>query len=139
MVRNGNGTILVYKKEPHRYVDYDSREWTSDGEGDYTSINLCDIFSSIRWSDEPVYIRDIYDPQILTKNEKQYLENVIKPFKDRVDNIRKYSHKEYEYICIDIINDYNILLPKFKIGEKYCGMQTGISYTIDLLRLFDEE
>lgn len=79
---------------------------------------------------------------ILNKQEKQYLENVVKPFKNRVKYIAK--HKELfngdlEYIMISVRDDYSIFLPKFKSGSMYNGMEANKTYTLKELRLFEYE
>lgn len=57
------------------------------------------------------------DETLLTKEEKEYLEGVIKPFKDKVEYIIKFYVDEYdpkEYIYISIKNDFPTHLPCFK-------------------------
>lgn len=96
---------------------------------------------------------------ILTKEEKEYLLSIIKPFKDRIDNISKsyieYKHNSeidsYEYIRIEVksiknysdtnLKDYSaehleaILLPYFKSGTLYKGMVARKKYTLRELEL----
>ena len=76
--------------------------------------------------------------QILDKEEKEYLENVIRPFKDRVLGIVKHScfWNQNEYIQIMIKGDSNINLPFFNAGSMYKGMETEKQYTIKELGLF---
>lgn len=79
--------------------------------------------------------------QILDKKEKEYLSNVIKPFRDRVFYIRKYyfSSDEFIEICVNYYqgsDDYlSFELPLFKKGTMYTGMQIGKRYTVEELGL----
>lgn len=83
---------------------------------------------------------------ILTKKEKEYLESVIKPFKDIVKNISKQEmHDDYEYISICVStsadigyyygNRKHILLPYFKRGTMYKNMKSVIEYSLEELGL----
>lgn len=78
---------------------------------------------------------------ILDKVEKRYLENVLRPFKDKVTFIRKDFHcsKSQEYIHIGIENDFDIDFPDFQRGTMYRGMEENKAYTLEKLGLFEEE
>lgn len=78
---------------------------------------------------------------ILDKVEKRYLENVLRPFKDKVEFIRKNFHcsKSQEYIHIGIKNDFDIDFPNFQQGTMYKGMEENKPYTLEKLGLFEEE
>lgn len=100
---------------------------------------------------------DISD--ILTKEEKEYLLNIIKPFKDRIESISKsyieYKHDSkidsYEYIVVAVksiknysdtnLKDYSaehletFSLPFFKSGTLYKGMVVRKKYTLRELGL----
>nr|DAV20231.1 MAG TPA: hypothetical protein [Caudoviricetes sp.] len=85
-------------------------------------------------------VREI-EQSILDKAEKRYLENVLRPFKDKVEFIRKvceYS-KSQDYIHIGIKNDFDIDFPNFQQGTMYKGMELNKEYTIEELGLFEEE
>lgn len=60
---------------------------------------------------------------ILDDNEKRYLKNVIRPFKEQVLFIKKYDLNGYEFICIFIkeINgkEVSIDFPSFEKGSMY--------------------
>ena len=80
------------------------------------------------------------EQSILTEKEKCYLENVLRPFKDKVTFIRKvceYS-KNQEYIHIGIKNDFDIDFPNFQQGTMYKGMELNKAYTLEKLGLFEE-
>lgn len=76
---------------------------------------------------------------ILDDIEKEYLSNVIKPFRDRVINIGKCNCYEYEYIAIMYLdigaNEGHIYLPCFKRGTMYKGMEAGKKYSLNELGL----
>lgn len=78
---------------------------------------------------------------ILDDIEKKYLGNIIKPFKDRVEWVRKFNspkNKKLEYIKISYSDcTYSNVLnfPDFKRGTMYRGMKIGKSYTLKELGL----
>lgn len=78
---------------------------------------------------------------ILDDIEKEYLSNIIKPFRNRVFYIRKYyfSSDEFIEICVNYYqgnDDYlSFELPLFKKGTMYTGMQIGKRYTVEELGL----
>lgn len=77
---------------------------------------------------------------ILDEKEKEYLSNVIKPFKDQIIAIAKRSANYGEFIDIMIdegeIGDCgNIYLPYFKPGKMYNGMKVNREYTLEQLGL----
>ena len=83
--------------------------------------------------EEPTY-KTVYEvkPEILDEAEKKYLSNVIRPFRDRVNNIRKvksYTNNKSEYIIISIGNE-NITLPYFEENAMYKGMRLNKEYTL---------
>lgn len=73
---------------------------------------------------------------ILDKKEKEYLSNVIKPFKHKVKGIRKgkicdnEDEQEKEYITIYIKNDFSVNLPNFKKNTMYKNMEINKAYTL---------
>ena len=80
---------------------------------------------------------------ILDDVEKEYLSNVIKPFRDKVKCIVKRDYEmSYgnEYIFI-VFNDdgcmqIKMCFPSFKKGTMYKGMETGKKYTFEELGLW---
>ena len=75
---------------------------------------------------------------ILTKQERNYLSSVVKPFREKILHISKLTGKNGEYICIDIRFDWeedSILLPKFATGTLYKGMEIGKEYSVKDLGL----
>lgn len=75
--------------------------------------------------------------KLLGNKEKRYLSNIINPFKNRIVSISKNNWRnEKEYILIEIDDgDDAIVLPNFKIGSMYKGMQVGKEYTLKELGL----
>ena len=79
--------------------------------------------------------------EILTKEEKDYLSAVIKPFRNRIIYIRKdrLSTEEIIEICLEhyMNRKYSneIVLPNFERGTMYKGMKIGKKYTVDELGL----
>ena len=72
---------------------------------------------------------------ILDDKEKEYLSNVIKPFRDKVISISKKSANYGEFIDILIDEAEDIYLPYFKKGTMYKGMETDRRYTLKELGL----
>jgi hypothetical protein len=73
---------------------------------------------------------------ILDSKEREYLSNVIKPFRDRAINIKKFeNYREKEYITIYIKNDFEINLPNFEKNTMYKNMEIDKAYTLEELGL----
>lgn len=74
---------------------------------------------------------------ILDKVEKEYLSTVIKPFRNQVDYIEKYSFddEDAEFICIAFKGDNSFSFPAFKKGAMYAGMLPLKEYTLKELGL----
>lgn len=75
---------------------------------------------------------------ILAEEERNYLSQVIKPFREKILHISKLSSKDGESICIDIRYDWeedSIVLPKFAAGTLYKGMEIGKEYSVKDLGL----
>lgn len=83
---------------------------------------------------------------LLTSKEKRYLENVVRPFKDRVKYIYKKDVTErYTSIYIDVrlYDDLayteSFSLPYFDGTEMYTGIRKNKYYTLEELGLFADE
>ena len=79
---------------------------------------------------------------ILDDAEKEYLSNVIKPFRYMVVSIKKLADNPCNYYRIAIkkvsqayIGDETIYLPYFKGGTRYNGMEIDKEYTLAELGL----
>lgn len=78
----------------------------------------------------------IVEKEILDDVEKEYLENIIKPFKNKVDYIDKdISFFGEEFIGIGIKDEPTMFLPYFKKNTMYKGMETGREYSLEELGL----
>lgn len=141
MARAKNGILYIYDQKPSRYPKYGY--WTS-----YSCIEKpmymfdSNIFKSITWEDdEPTLIRDIYNPQILDRVEREYLKTILKPFRKKVgfamkcgeqfDDNRGYYRKEY--LLIKFHDDDGFAFPSFDAGKMYSGMKQNKRYTLDEL------
>lgn len=73
---------------------------------------------------------------ILSDKEKEYLSAVIKPFRDKVKHIKKYTDESsYEYIVIAFVNYERLMFPSFKKSTMYAGMKKNKNYTLEELGL----
>lgn len=118
--------------------------------GDYVTLKDNKV---VTIGDEPsgLYIEDFsanwweeYKEPVLNEKEKEYLSAVIKPFRDRVEYIKKIDiylgcNKDVEYIFGDLGNKDDavdaFLLPYFPKGTMYKGMETEKKYTLKELGL----
>ena len=107
--------------------------FTNDGLFDYKSKEMKFILYKLLKGE-----REIEKP-ILDKVEKRYLENLLRPFKDRVTYVtkRKGLDKKLEYLNICLDKDDVIFLPYFKENTMYVGMKAEKQYTLKELGLFD--
>lgn len=121
-----------------------------DPECNCSWINNKDFYSK-KFLDQEVEIRM---PDILIKEEKEYLANVIKPFKDKVISISKKQTANVinlglggavcrlgYYINIQVKDDFftngfqNIELVRFEENTMYQGMKIDKQYTLEELGL----
>lgn len=78
---------------------------------------------------------------VLTDEEKEYLSNVVKPWRNKVKTITKYwgtgdCVNEFIQICyIQNGFDYYMSLPQFERGLMYRGIELEKAYTLDDLGL----
>lgn len=78
---------------------------------------------------------------VLTDKEREYLSNVIKPFRDRIKYVMKEETRIEEWISITMETWYNLeiedylILPNFQTGTMYKGMDTARFYTLEELGL----
>lgn len=79
---------------------------------------------------------------VLDTVEKNYLENLLRPFKDKVEFVekREYRNKEHIFIQINRYHMYEwIVLPSFKKNSMYKGMKSEKGYTLKELGLFEND
>lgn len=73
----------------------------------------------------------------LTAKEREYLGNIIKPFRGRVTDIEKCNSfvSHIEYIAIHIEDETPINLPEFEKNTLYQNMEAQVHYTLEELGL----
>lgn len=114
------------------------RNKNADLDNLYYNEYYCRYFNFTGYSDKEETV--IIEEKILEEKEKEYLSNVIKPFRKRIKYI---SMDKYVDDCIIRITlthynknyDDNILLPDFKNGSMYKRMEIGKQYTLKELGL----
>ena len=79
----------------------------------------------------------IVKEEILDEIEKEYLSAVIRPFKDRIENIKKVENylDSVEFISISVRGNGYIMFPYFKKNAMYKGMKPDTVYTLKELGL----
>lgn len=84
----------------------------------------------------------IYEKPILTDKEKEYLSVVIKPFRDKLNAIRRMHTLDKNYNKISFVFKPNnkgevsaFSLPEFKHGTMYRGMKIDKFYSLEELGL----
>ena len=100
-------------------------------------------------NDYSPFIADLYandweiyeEPKpILDTEEKAYLEAVLRPFKDKVESIRKgASGFGDEFIIINFKEQSGMFFPFFTKDSMYKGMKANKEYTLEELGLFDRK
>lgn len=116
---------------------------TECGTYKFTDEKLENITPSVYYPDFVLYKLLIGQLEIaktiLDKKEKEYLENVIRPFKDKVGCIRKTKGiRGEEFVVIHVGWDI-ISFPRFKEETMYKGMKLDKQYTLKELGLFEDE
>ena len=81
---------------------------------------------------------EIEVPELLTKKEKEYLEGVIRPFKDEIEYITKVMGQITlkEFIYIQLATGETIDLPYFERNKYYKKLELCKHYTLEDLGLF---
>lgn len=78
------------------------------------------------------------EDEILDEEEKEYLGNLIRPFRDRIDSITKNANVFDDdcYIEISLDNETDSMtLPNFEKDEMYLGMEEDKEYSLEELGL----
>lgn len=78
---------------------------------------------------------------ILTKDEKEYLEYVLKPFKDIIKYVEKtvYYGGKFERLSVEFQNNTSMSFPLFEAKKYYKRVDTYKIYTLEELGLFEGE
>lgn len=107
-----------------------------------TSVLKCDdcMFFNNNCRENAInWLNSEYKGPILTEEEKTYLSNIIKPFKDKVLNIEKKpsstSSKEWITILLKTEGEETISLPYFDKDTMYQNMKLRKKYTVKELDL----
>lgn len=128
------GDILTYQFSNENVVETTVNGWAGisikELENLYPSCKVLKL-------ERPQTIYEV--KEILDEKEKEYLSAVIRPFKNRVNNISKIKTIN-EYICIQLSGIYGhtteeVCLPYFKKDTMYKGMYRGKKYTLKELGL----
>lgn len=142
------GTSRNYQRELINYIDFNGVHKSGvayiDFEGNHiSSVIGGDLLLCQMTDGECIIILD----GILTIVEKEYLSNLIKPFKESVKYIAKVETEGRERIQLcykdyldksdsDFMRNHTFVgLPTFKAGTMYCGMELDRQYTVEELGL----
>ena len=73
--------------------------------------------------------------ELLNEKEREYLSNIIRPFKNIVRGIEKREWGKREYIHFYIIDEVGVSFPYFEPNTMYKGMKLKKEYTLSELGL----
>lgn len=114
-------------------------KFTEDGIVSYSKDNQNWIRNYYLLENLLIGYTEIIKKPILDDIEKEYLSNVIKPFRDEVVDVIKYDYDRYEYIAIRVrnINEYMVTMPfpAFEKSTMYKGMEANKHYLLEDLGL----
>lgn len=131
-------------------------KWLSKCDGNCKKCLLHDVHCGKKSTQCRITKKDIYsnkfldqeieievkdkDETLLTPKEKEYLEGVIRPFKDEISCIAKsYDlNRPFESIIIQMESGQLVQLPEFKPNKYYKGLKLYDTYTLEELGLFEE-
>lgn len=135
--RNGEKRIvnktenkIVYINDPENlsfYIDDFRNDLTNRRDNEYDIIKV-----------EKVQYKTAFErkEEVLDETEKRYLTGVIRPFRDKVEYMKKHlSTSAKEFIEISIKENISIVLPYFEKGTMYKGMKVNREYTLKELGL----
>lgn len=132
-----NGEVIIFNKDN----SYQKTTYVFENLDSNLKYNFNDNVSIVK-VERPVKYKTVFErveeekKEILDKVEKNYLTNVIKPFKKRFKGISKIespmSPAEKEFLQIQLNND-EIILPYFEKGTMYKEMELNKRYTLEEL------
>lgn len=94
---------------------------------------LRENFGELKYSLQKIFDCEHAD---LTEKERSYLFSIIKPFRDRVIYIGKFTEGEDKsFIEIGIDGDLEIVLPSFAKNKMYLGMKEDRKYALKELEM----
>lgn len=113
-------------------LDNSSAEWREMKDSYWiNSDSLLDL--SIKQVEIPTYTEYIPPKPILDDKEKEYLSAVIRPWRKKVIHIKKSGTEKSEYLSINIREPFGVMLPYFKAGTMYKGMELDREYSLEEL------
>lgn len=126
-----NGMLEPIKEKQQRgqqTVEYNSKRYDVVEEVKY----VCGMTKDY---DKALFLRE-HKEQILDEVEREYLRNVIKPFRDKVEYIQRYIRANGKiFITISIKDEYPINFPNLTDTTMYRGMKPNKEYTAERLGL----
>lgn len=135
-----NGKVIIFNKDN----SYQKTTYVFENLDSNLKYNLNDNVSIVK-VERPVKYKTVFErveeekKEILDKVEKNYLTNVIKPFKKRFKGISKIESPifpaEKEVLQIQLNND-EIILPYFEKGTMYKEMELNKRYTLEELGIW---
>lgn len=124
------GDILTYRISTENVVETTVNSWAGKSIKEFEILHPS---YKVLKLERPQTIYEF--KEILDEKEKEYLSAVIRPFKGRVDYIKKIDLTSREFIYIHLKNDEDIDFPYFKKGTMYKGMKLDKRYTLKELGL----
>ena len=126
IAKDYDGALYAFRYKPYK----DESDWCEDRESE---IIICSfavpIFQGIKAKDnEPTYIEDILNPQILDEVERHYLETVLKPLR-KVEYIARKNISKNDFIRVYFADNWFMEFPPFKADTMYKGMIADRDYT----------
>ncbi len=97
------------------------------------SIRFCDTNKKVVYSDMNLLEEIKIKEDILDEKEKEYLSNVIRPFRNKVKYIQKDYGCKTEYISIELKSNEYVNLPYFEEDTMYKNMELNKEYTLEEL------
>ncbi len=142
-----DGDIVTYRNENRRLVNATKQEIVYIENTSWLSFNFHNFRDDLTNKDGKEYdIVKVERPiiqyetlferkkEILDETEKKYLASVIRPFRNKVEAIRKEACNK-EFISIELKDEASINFPYFKKGTMYKGMKKHKKYTLKELGL----
>ena len=131
---------LVYEKKAPNKILYKYCEYYFDKENnDYKTVDGLNLFEYLfKYERLALFLEVEILEDILDKKEKEFLENLVRPFKKEIISIVKTRVYHGECECIEInFNDEmdSFCLPYFSPNAMYKNMELDKEYTIEELGL----
>lgn len=110
-----------------------------DEDKDLCWVNHKEIQTS-EFLDQEIEVEGEGEGGILTEEEKEYLANIIKPFRNEVEYIEKYNYSNNpQYLRIKMIDNTSIFIPLSKIKKYYKNIEVKREYTLEELGIYDND